>query len=252
MALIDKLKAIADAIRAKTGQTGTLTLDAMPTAIAGISSGATEPYVEETYDANGNLTAAVLHGHTVVRDKAFSESRNLNSVTIPSSVTGIGNYAFYDAALTAIILPANLQTIGIRAFSVNKRLTQINWPQGLTTIGDYAFIGCTALPSFPTPSQCPGLLTLGESAFRNCPSIVGAITLPAGIEIGTSCFYGDTGLTSVTFLGRPAGSINYAFTNCTNITTINVPWAEGEVANAPWGATNATINYNYTEEEAAT
>ena len=38
------------------------------------------------------------------------------------------------------------------------------------------------------------------------------------------------------------------FTSCANLTTINVPWAEaeGEVANAPWGATNATINYNYT------
>ena len=33
---------------------------------------------------------------------------------------------------------------------------------------------------------------------------------------------------------------------CTNLTTINVPWAEGAVAGAPWGATNATINYNYT------
>lgn len=56
MALTDKLKAIADAIRAKTGQTGTLTLDAMPTAIAGISGGATDTYTEETQDANGDLT----------------------------------------------------------------------------------------------------------------------------------------------------------------------------------------------------
>lgn len=37
-----------------------------------------------------------------------------------------------------------------------------------------------------------------------------------------------------------------AFEGCTNLTAINVPWAEGAVANAPWGATNATINYNYT------
>lgn len=28
--------------------------------------------------------------------------------------------------------------------------------------------------------------------------------------------------------------------------TRGVPWAEGAVTNAPWGATNATINYNYT------
>ena len=38
-----------------------------------------------------------------------------------------------------------------------------------------------------------------------------------------------------------------AFDGCTNLTDIKVPWAEGAVANAPWGATNATITYNYTE-----
>ena len=51
---------------------------------------------------------------------------------------------------------------------------------------------------------------------------------------------------TVTFKGKPTIS-DSAFLNCGNLTTINVPWAEGEVANAPWGATNATINYNYTE-----
>lgn len=37
-----------------------------------------------------------------------------------------------------------------------------------------------------------------------------------------------------------------AFSGCTNLTSIKVPWAEGAVANAPWGATNAAITYNYT------
>jgi hypothetical protein len=32
---------------------------------------------------------------------------------------------------------------------------------------------------------------------------------------------------------------------CNNLTIINVPWSSGTVANAPWGAYNATINYNY-------
>lgn len=42
---------------------------------------------------------------------------------------------------------------------------------------------------------------------------------------------------------------NNTFSGCNNLKVINVPWAEGEVANAPWGATNATINYNYVAEE---
>ena len=38
-----------------------------------------------------------------------------------------------------------------------------------------------------------------------------------------------------------------AFNGCTNLTDSKVPWAEGAVADAAWGATNATITYNYTE-----
>jgi len=51
---------------------------------------------------------------------------------------------------------------------------------------------------------------------------------------------------TLTFNGTPTSIASNAFGNCTNLRTINVPWAEGAVANAPWGATNATINYNYT------
>lgn len=42
---------------------------------------------------------------------------------------------------------------------------------------------------------------------------------------------------------------NIIFNGCTNLTDIKVPWAEGEVAGAPWGATNATITYNYVSPE---
>jgi hypothetical protein len=53
-------------------------------------------------------------------------------------------------------------------------------------------------------------------------------------------------LVSLTFEGTPESIANAAFVACDNLTTINVPWAEGAVANAPWGATNATITYGYT------
>ena len=55
-------------------------------------------------------------------------------------------------------------------------------------------------------------------------------------------FYNCTGLTSVTFKGTLSQISNTAFKNCTNLTNIYVPWAEGAVAGAPWGATNATIH----------
>lgn len=37
-----------------------------------------------------------------------------------------------------------------------------------------------------------------------------------------------------------------AFRTCDNLVSIKVPWSEGSVAGAPWGATNATVTYDYT------
>lgn len=75
------------------------------------------------------------------------------------------------------------------------------------------------------------------------------VTLPDGIiKIDMFAFSNCTGLTSITFEGIPSSIATLAFDGCTNLKTINVPWAEGAVSGAPWGATNATINYNYTGE----
>ena len=88
---------------------------------------------------------------------------------------------------------------------------------------------------------------IDSHAFSGCPNL--AITeIPASVEnIYNYAFQFCTGLTNITFKGTPSYIGKNAFNGCDNLTTINVPWAEGEVANAPWGATNATINYNYTE-----
>ena len=91
-----------------------------------------------------------------------------------------------------------------------------------------------------------GYTKIRDSAFYGCGNLA-LTSLPKGItSIGYYAFAHCTGLTSLTFLGTPTSIASSAFQNCTNLTTINVPWAEGAVANAPWGATNATINYNYT------
>ena len=65
---------------------------------------------------------------TSIGDKAFSRN-NLTSVTIPNSVTNIGNSAFYNNNLTSVTIPNSVTSIGVRAFfknnSSNPNLTKI-------------------------------------------------------------------------------------------------------------------------------
>ena len=60
MALTNKLTAIANAIREKTGSTNKLTLDEMPTAISNISSGGDLP--EEAFNITGDCTYRFANG----------------------------------------------------------------------------------------------------------------------------------------------------------------------------------------------
>ena len=96
------------------------------------------------------------------------------------------------------------------------------------------------------PSLPPGVMTIGSAAFNECE---GLTTLTMGQFVKTiaqNAFLNCKGLTSVTINSTVTPSIaSGAFYGCKNLKTINAYWAEGAVANAPWGATNATINYNY-------
>ena len=120
----------------------------------------------------------------------------------------------------------------------------VKLPSDVTAIRNYAFIDCDSccLESLPE-----GLTYIGINAFAGCMNLR-ITSIPITVEtINDSAFYGCDLLRTITFKGTPRNIASSAFTGCINLTTINVPWAEGAVANAPWGATNATINYNYTE-----
>ena len=211
--------------------------------------------------------AARMFGHTSVVDNAFYRDETLSITSLPACIESIGNFAFArctNLALTSLpsgitsignqaftrcinlaltSLPSGLTSIGDMAFAECRNLALTSLPSGLTSIGDGAFADCTNLALTSLPS---GLTSIGDSMFLRCTNLA-LTSLPSGItSIGSYAFADCTGLTSITFTGKPTSIANNVFNGCTNLTTINVPWAEGEVANAPWGATNATINYNYT------
>jgi hypothetical protein len=156
----------------------------------------------------------------------------------------IGRYAFCKCENLKSASFPSLKYIDHHAFDGCSNLTNIELSDGVTNINAGAFNQCKNL----VLTKLPENLEFIQDAFSNCEKL--AIThIPKTVRtIMHNAFYGCTSLTSVTFKGTPSVMGYSPFNNCTNLTTINVPWAEGEVANAPWGATNATINYNYKGE----
>ena len=171
-------------------------------------------------------------GLTSIGGEVFRGWLELKSIVIPEGVESIGGYCFYCdypydetapcSALSSVTLPSTLVFIGDSAFANAVNLSSISLPENLTTLKSYAF---------------------------SCCSMLAINALPASVTtIDSGAFYGCTGITEMTFKGTPTTIKNNVFQGCNNLTTINVPWAEGAVANAPWGATKATINYNYVGE----
>ena len=146
--------------------------------------------------------------------------RTITSINFPSGLTEIGRYAFFECNdLNLASLPQSLTKIGNSAFRFTK-ISLTSLPVGVTNIWSYTFADCSEIKTIEFHENID---IIDMFAFYNC-----------------------TGLTSVTFKGTPSTIINNAFNKCTNLTNIYVPWAEGAVSGAPWGATNATIHYNTT------
>ena len=168
--------------------------------------------------------------------------------TLISNISGSSDDSFKNAIErkgNPINLPSDLTKIGDYAFFNYKNLVLTSLPEGITSIGAHAFNGCTNLALTSLPE---GITSIGYQLFYNCKQLA-LTSIPEGItSIGGNAFYSCTSLTTLTFKGTPNTIESTAFRFCTNLTTINVPWSEGAVANAPWGATNATINYDYVGE----
>ncbi len=133
----------------------------------------TASYEDETFDVVG------------IGNNAFLEC-SVTSVTIPSSETSIGNYAFeYCTGLTEIEIPNSVTSIGNSVFTRCTNLVKVTLPEGLESISDYMFSYCSSLASIDIPSS---VTSIGESAFQTCVSLT-SIDLPNSItSIGSDAF----------------------------------------------------------------
>jgi hypothetical protein len=203
-----------------------------------------------------SLTAVTITGGLIIETGAFYECTSLTSISIPDSVTSIGNSAFYGCTgFTSMTVPDSVTSMGYGAFKDCSNLNEIsipfvgvntesttvinigyifgssnndNVPESLTavtvtnesSIGEYAFSYCDTLT---TVNLNEGILSIGDLAFSNCSNLA-SITIPNSVtSVGSSVFRFCTGLTSaiisenLTYIGE------FMFANCTSLTSITIP-----------------------------
>lgn len=100
---------------------------------------------------------------------AFSACTSLEEITIPDSVTAIGNNAFDSCtSLRSIALPASIRSVAEYTFLNCTSLRSVSIPNGVRSIGTWAFCFCTAIEEIAIPES---VISIGRSAFHGCRSL---------------------------------------------------------------------------------
>ncbi len=223
--------------------------------VSGYSGSSTTVVIPDTV-VNGDTTYTVttIAGGNESKG-AFANKTTLTSITIPSSITTMQGYAFYnctalteinfnatnmndlstyndifynagqDGAGITVNIGANVTKIPSYLFnphfdsSYAPKIVTVNFAEGslCESIGNYAFAYCSSLTSITIPDS---VTSIGDSAFCVCTALT-SITIPDSVtSIGSSAFSSCSSLTKVTIPNSVTSIGDSAFSNCNDITSV--------------------------------
>ncbi len=109
-------------------------------------------YTVTDYNGNGEeiVIPSEYAGMPVVRIGygAFERSWSALEITVPETVTDIGDYAFSECSnLESVALPQGLLSLGDKAFYKCEKLSGVALPRSMKNLGKYVFTGCRVLGS---------------------------------------------------------------------------------------------------------
>lgn len=199
--------------------------------ISGTGAIESDPWNNMQHDFSDAIVRLIISdGITSMLGGCFYKAENLVSAILPDSITSIPYACFYgNINLVSAVLPDSITVIDGDGFRSCSNLILEHLPADLTYLGNNALYGCNSISITKMPA---GLTHIGSYQFREC-----------------------FGLQKIYLYSTPVIEKN-AFLRCDNLTDIYVPWAEGEVAGAPWGADISTsgakqinIHYNTVYDE---
>ncbi len=158
---------------------------------------------------------------TRIGDLAFSGCSNLKSVTIPNSVRDIGFDAFYNCtSLKSISIPNSVRELGNSAFYGCSNLEQVNLGNGFQIIRKFTFYECNNLKSISIPSS---VTSIESYAFYKCFSLKSILIPNSVTSIGSYAFGYCNGIEQVTIGSEVKVLEQGAFYDCSSIKTISMP-----------------------------
>ena len=209
-----------------------------------------------TVDKNNKVYDSRENCNAIIETSTNTMIQGCKTTVIPSSVTRLGNYCFYEcSSLTSIDIPSSVKSLGKWCFYDCSSLTSIDIPSSVTSLGYGCFYGCSSLTSITIPSS---VTSLGDHCFHDCISLT-SIDIPSSVtSLGSSCFYKCSSLKTVTC--EIATPINGDFFYETPIdqATLYVPEASLEAYKTTyeWNMfgtilpiTSTGINYNTANKE---
>ena len=185
-----------------------------------------------------------------IAERAFYGCAALKSVTIPESVTGIGDYAFdYCEGLTSIIIPNSVTVIGENAFAYCDGLTSVTIGNGVKSIGVEAFAYCYGLTSVTIGS---GVTSIGDFAFSVCINLASIVIPNSVTSIGRIAFAYCNSLTSIIIPESVTSIGDMAFAECNTLEAVYycgtaTQWQAVTIGSDPFVSTTTVYCYSETQ-----
>ena len=132
---------------------------------------------------------------------------NTGSLTIPDSVTAIGEGAFANVeGLKTIIIPSTVKRIERNAFRNNTTLETVIMQERVNEDG-----------------TIEGVEYIGKCAFQDCSNLTTVQMANSVKEVGGQVFYQDTNLKRINISSNLTIINSYMFYRCQNLTSIEIP-----------------------------
>ena len=172
-------------------------------------------------------------GENCFLDSGRSSQLKIDTITI-SAGTVIDEQAFYRAKIKNVVIGNNC-VLKQNAFMSSTLETLI------VGIGvENARLGFQSCAELTTVTYNADVCA--ESMFSGC-SVLNSITFSNIRRIHTAAFNNCKALTSIDIPSTITSIANNAFNGCTNLTSITIDRPQDSIADAPWGATNATVTW---------